>query len=769
MNQDLDINWVIKAQDMASAVIKKIDLATTGLQVRFLDAQNAIAGSMSSVYKAFEKSRLTIIALNQGIELVSRFLRPVIDLVKQAIQQAIEQEKAERALINVLRTRGIYTEALYQENLKIADSMKKISVFSKEEILGVQKTLLQYGLKANKLEEVTLATLNYATSQKKDLASAADIVGRSIGTTTNGLTRVGIKLNDIYDIGQRTNIVLQGLAKFSNSAATEALTYDGSMKKLSNTWNDFLGNLGKYITQSPALINSISTITGWIEKLSNITFKPMSLEDVNTEIESVQKKLEEFQKRVPKMSDLWTQEGASGVILGKRLDDLLQKRILITAESKKAEEIAKQQNSTTKLQNDIEQALLEKYQGLNVEQAEFLEQANKEKQIADNKLKLAMAHYDVWVSTLSIAEIFSNVLSQMKVNPEFAKEMGKKLQTGVGIIAGGAQSIKGAAISAAYESKNPYAMAGAAVVEIFGKTKEEFTKWINDIVNMVADLPSQIATNIPIFIDVLIKNLPRMMTALDNALPILVDGLLALLSDPTFWEAIVNVFITQLTAPANFIAIMIGIQTAVIQAIPQIIEAFLNGIVKGFGNIFTPFISIFRNLGNLFQAFGNTFRSAVDIFSGAINFFKTIVDSIKNIAGGALGGNVGGVDVGRIGMGIATMGISELFKYGGIVESVDRFERGGIVNLNAYRNMQRAQRGLVQGTSMTGDTTMIRANNREMYLDIDKQRKLWDMIAEGKGTGSKPIRIEIPVQIGKSEIARLIRELDADGYQLQAG
>jgi hypothetical protein len=43
--------------------------------------------------------------------------------------------------------------------------------------------------------------------------------------------------------------------------------------------------------------------------------------------------------------------------------------------------------------------------------------------------------------------------------------------------------------------------------------------------------------------------------------------------------------------------------------------------------------------------------------------------------------------------------------------------------------------GIVPGGSVAGDNVMIRANSREMILNMDQQRKLFDMIARGGGYG----------------------------------
>jgi hypothetical protein len=590
MAQDVEINVVLQAIDNVTKEIVKINSSIDGLNKKNFDSVSAKTTAWAT----------SISAVKDGLSLVNSVMAPFIEFGKEAIKQAIEQERSENLLKNALKERGIYSKQVYEETERIAEAMKKVSSFNDEQIKSAERILITQGVQLDRLKEVTEATINYAVSQRKDLSTAADTVGRSIGTMSNGLARAGVQLGNLYDIGERTNKVLDGLGRFSGIAAAESNSYEGATKRLGNAFDEFLGTLGKVITNSTVLKTALVSLAQGINWV-NDGIKSLGLTGTETEkqIKTLNNsiKIHEIQLQKAKEANTgWLSSLTKSPMPIADLELAIKKEkeelSKLTEAQKKEDEEQKQSNNTKKTTNELTQALLDKYQGLTFAQAKYMDDAAKAKTIEDNRLKYSMAQFDVWKKTLTVVELLSNVLSEMKVNPQFAEKIGDLFKQGVGVVSGGAQSIKGSVTSNLISSGNPYAMAAGAIIEIFGKTKEEFNKWITDIDNMIIDLPSQIAENVPALVDKLVEDSPRFINALSDAVPILMNRVSEQLQRPSFWKGQIDAVTAYLSQPSTWVNLIITFQVEFIKMIPGIAQAFvnalldkLNGAGSFFGNI----------------------------------------------------------------------------------------------------------------------------------------------------------------------------------------
>lgn len=107
-----------------------------------------------------------------------------------------EAEKATNTLNQSLVNQGIYTKALSDDYQKMAAQLQRTTLYEDDAIKTAQATLQSYLGQTKLSKELVQATLDLAAAKKMDLASAADAVGKSIGTGTNALARQGLKMDD---------------------------------------------------------------------------------------------------------------------------------------------------------------------------------------------------------------------------------------------------------------------------------------------------------------------------------------------------------------------------------------------------------------------------------------------------------------------------------------------------------------------------------------------------------------------------------------------
>jgi len=126
-----------------------------------------------------------------------------------------EQREAELKLETAI---GGTSQALVDQ----ANALQILTGFGDEEILMAQATLAQYVREEAKIIELTKATLDFAAAKGMDLKAASELVGKSIGTSTNALMRYGVTVEGATGGQDRFNTAMEGLTKKGILGQSEA-------------------------------------------------------------------------------------------------------------------------------------------------------------------------------------------------------------------------------------------------------------------------------------------------------------------------------------------------------------------------------------------------------------------------------------------------------------------------------------------------------------------------------------------------------------------
>jgi len=169
-------------------------------------------------------------------------------LVRNLIQAYEKQEQADAMLLQSMKTRGIYTDEAYEKTKRFANEMQRLTKYGNEEVEMAQSLLIAVGqLSDEGLEAATRATLDLAAAKAMDLKAAADLVSKSIGSTTNALGRYGITIQEgVVEPTERAKLITVEIAKmFGGQAMAAANTYTGQLKQMGNVIGDLKEDLGK--------------------------------------------------------------------------------------------------------------------------------------------------------------------------------------------------------------------------------------------------------------------------------------------------------------------------------------------------------------------------------------------------------------------------------------------------------------------------------------------------------------------------------------------
>ena len=177
----------------------------------------------------------------------------------KAAQAAGIQERAELTLAQAMQQAGTYTKAAFEHNKDYAASLQTMTEYGDEAILGVQKMLTNFGVEGAMLDKLTKATLDLAAAKGMDLTAAADLVAKSVGSTTNALTRYGIQVEGDVGSTKRLQMAVDNISKlFGGAAEANAKTFLGAVNQLKNIFGDLLEDIGFKLL--PVLKNFITLI-----------------------------------------------------------------------------------------------------------------------------------------------------------------------------------------------------------------------------------------------------------------------------------------------------------------------------------------------------------------------------------------------------------------------------------------------------------------------------------------------------------------------------
>lgn len=155
-----------------------------------------------------------------------------------------EQEKATNSLNQALVQQGIYTPELSKKYQDMASALQKVTTFGDETIVSSQAQLQAYLGQTEITEDLMKATLDFASAMKVDLKTAADLVGKTVGSSTNALGRYGIEIDGTATKAEKLAAVQEALNNRFGGQAEAAAGGLGAIEQMKNALGDVLEVVG---------------------------------------------------------------------------------------------------------------------------------------------------------------------------------------------------------------------------------------------------------------------------------------------------------------------------------------------------------------------------------------------------------------------------------------------------------------------------------------------------------------------------------------------
>lgn len=246
----------------------------------------------SSYEKSMKKNQSAVKSL--GKEIVGLFaFAKVNSFVQESIELYGIQADAEAQLANAL---GYTSEKL----LNVASSQQKLTLFGDEATIAMQSQLATFIKNEDQLARLTPGVQDLAQKLGMDLEQAGQLVAKSIGSSTNALSRYGITIEGNAGSSERFESALIGLENaFGGSAEAAAKAGTGGMKQFQNELGDAKELVGEMIVGelnnfSQWFMTSEVPITSVVENIGSTfstVFRSMAIV-TNTTVLTITKQFE---------------------------------------------------------------------------------------------------------------------------------------------------------------------------------------------------------------------------------------------------------------------------------------------------------------------------------------------------------------------------------------------------------------------------------------------------------------------------------------------
>lgn len=173
--------------------------------------------------------------------------------IGKAISEAAEEEDAVNRLGAALRQTNRYSDDLANSLNDFAGEMQKTTRFSDDAVLsGMALLQTLTNLDEKGLKRATKAAADLASGLHIDLQTAMMLVGKAAEGEIGTFGRYGMKIKEGNDNAETFANTLSTIErKMGGRSQVDLNTFSGGLDNLKNSFNNLLGEMGKYIIKAP--------------------------------------------------------------------------------------------------------------------------------------------------------------------------------------------------------------------------------------------------------------------------------------------------------------------------------------------------------------------------------------------------------------------------------------------------------------------------------------------------------------------------------------
>lgn len=209
---------------------------------------------------------LSSVAAKSMIALFS--VNAVANFTKTAIAGYDKQIKAEQSLLVALKGR----ESIQRNLIQQATDLQRKTLFGDEDtIMAASRMAMVIGANEDAIKRLMPLVQDLASAKfEGNLATAADLVAKSVGSSTNALTRYGIEIKGAVGSTERLESAIAGLNRQVGGQAEAAAKIGlGPLQQLKNAWGDLTEEIGKAVLNSEWFKKSVSGLSKLVQNIQD--------------------------------------------------------------------------------------------------------------------------------------------------------------------------------------------------------------------------------------------------------------------------------------------------------------------------------------------------------------------------------------------------------------------------------------------------------------------------------------------------------------------
>jgi len=169
---------------------------------------------------------------------------PMVAFAGASIKAFDTQIKAETKLLTALKGKEDVQKRLIEQ----AQHLQSLTLFGDEETIAAQSMLATMGLEEEAISRLIPLVQDMAVAKGMNLVQAADLVAKSVGSSTNALSRYGIEITGAVGSTERLDSAVGSLTQmFEGQAEAIAKEGLGPLIQLKNTLGDVAEQFGEII------------------------------------------------------------------------------------------------------------------------------------------------------------------------------------------------------------------------------------------------------------------------------------------------------------------------------------------------------------------------------------------------------------------------------------------------------------------------------------------------------------------------------------------
>lgn len=209
----------------------------------------AFGADLRGFDKAMKKAQRSIKKFGTNMQRTGKNLSrnltlPLAAFAAASVKAFDTQAKAETKLLTALKGR----EDVQKRLIAQAKELQTKTLFGDEETIAAQAMLATMGLEEEAIMRLIPLVQDMATAKGMNLVQAADLVAKSVGSSTNALSRYGITITGAVGSQERLNTATEALNKaFGGQAEAVSKVGLGPLTQLKNILGDLSEDIGKII------------------------------------------------------------------------------------------------------------------------------------------------------------------------------------------------------------------------------------------------------------------------------------------------------------------------------------------------------------------------------------------------------------------------------------------------------------------------------------------------------------------------------------------